>query len=338
MKLAFALALLVAGGTATPSSAAQARATDPSLTAGIRQVQSGEFESGIVSLEAFVKKVSSDKTRSKDLVQAYLWIGVAYVRLREERKAMDMLVDAFRQDETLSPSEQDFPPEVLKVFRKAKEEAVRTPRPPTGGTADVPVPLATPAPRPALPSPRPPSAALVVAFIDRVRLGDFPTVRDMIKDNPLLVNATDAEFGATPLHWATLKGHDAVAGLLIAEGAHREAKNRDGETPLDVARRAGRTSIVALLPPDVTEAARTGDLPLIKSMLAKDPGQLEKKDGEFGATPLHWAALKGHTEVVRFLLDAGANPTAVNRDGESPLKVAQRAKQTEVVRLLTAAR
>jgi len=317
-------------------SAARAVAADTSLAAGIRQVQSGEFEPGIATLADFVKKASGDRTRSKDLVQAYLWIGVAYVRLREERKAMDTLLDAIRQDEGLSLSEEDVPPEFLKVFRKAKEEAGRN-RP--SGAASGPGPTSLPPSTPPAPAgPRPPSAALATAFIDRVRVADFATVREMMKENPGLLKVKDAEFQATPLHWAALKGHEAVAALLLDEGADVEARNRDGETPIDVARRSGRTNVLKLFPPDIIEAARSGDLAIVQRFVEKDRSLVGRKDPEFGATPLHWAALKGHVDVVRYLLASGADASATNRQGETALKVAQRAEHSEVVRVLTSPR
>lgn len=36
-------------------------------------------------------------------------------------------------------------------------------------------------------------------------------------------------------------------------------------------------------------------------------------------TPLHWAAMRGHVEVVRALVVAGANKGAVNKQGAAPL-------------------
>jgi len=62
----------------------------------------------------------------------------------------------------------------------------------------------------------------------------------MLKQSPALVSEKDASFGASPLHWAALKGHGAVVGFLLAQGADDRALNRDNETPLQVAQRANR--------------------------------------------------------------------------------------------------
>jgi ankyrin repeat protein len=49
------------------------------------------------------------------------------------------------------------------------------------------------------------------------------------------VNAK-AEEGWTPLHDAARGGHKEIAELLIAKGADLNAKDNDGETPLDWAK------------------------------------------------------------------------------------------------------
>ena len=54
-----------------------------------------------------------------------------------------------------------------------------------------------------------------------------------------------------------------------------------------------------------------------------------------GATPLYTAALKGHLEVVRFLVESGANKDQGTTDkGATPLFVAAEKGHLAVVRLL----
>jgi hypothetical protein len=36
-------------------------------------------------------------------------------------------------------------------------------------------------------------------------------------------------------------------------------------------------------------------------------------------TALHWAAMRGHVEIVNFLLQAGANKNMVNKQNELPI-------------------
>ncbi len=53
-----------------------------------------------------------------------------------------------------------------------------------------------------------------------------------------------------------------------------------------------------------------------------------------GRTNLHYAALDGNAELARSLIQAGANPSAQDRDGWTPLHAAVQGHHTEVVKLL----
>lgn len=180
-------------------------------------------------------------------------------------------------------------------------------------------------------------------IFEAVKLGDVEAVRRLLEESPTLVNRGDTGFGATPLHWAALRGHEDVARLLLDKGADVNVRNNDGETPLQVAERAKRSGVVQVLrsrggeaSAGIVEAVRAGDLARVQRLLASNPGALNQKDAAFGATPLHWAALRGHADVAKFLVAQGADTSAKNKDGETPLQVAERAKRAEIVALLRA--
>lgn len=50
-----------------------------------------------------------------------------------------------------------------------------------------------------------------------------------------------------------------------------------------------------------------------------------------GNTPLHWAALNGHLECVKTLVDNGADPTITNKAGHDPVYEAELNDRKEVV-------
>jgi ankyrin repeat protein len=58
---------------------------------------------------------------------------------------------------------------------------------------------------------------------------------------------------------------------------------------------------------------------------------------EGGFVPLHTAALNGDAEIVRLLLDHGADALRPTNDGKTPLDLAREAEHAECARLLEAA-
>jgi ankyrin repeat protein len=180
-----------------------------------------------------------------------------------------------------------------------------------------------------------------VSIFEAAKTGSVERIREILAASPNLVSVHDTAFGATPLHWAALRGQAEAARLLLDKGADVAAVNNDGETPLDVARRAKRANVEQLLSgtsgaPKLRffQAVREGDTQAVGELLDGDDTLLKERDAAFGATALHWAALRGHAEVVRLLLARGADPGARNNAGETAREVALRAKRDDIVALL----
>ena len=84
------------------------------------------------------------------------------------------------------------------------------------------------------------------------------------------------------------------------------------------------------------KAVKHGNVAAVREFAAADPALIGLKDA-YGGTPLHYAAWKGHVEVVRELLDLGAEIDACSRDGHyggTPLHAAAHGNQKEVAALL----
>ena len=93
--------------------------------------------------------------------------------------------------------------------------------------------------------------------------------------------------------------------------------------------------LLAVPPPGgIHDAAGTGDLERVRTLLAADPRTLADTAWTAARTPLH-AAIRGrHVEVVRYLVERGADVNARDRDGASALNYAAWWGPAEVVALL----
>ena len=148
---------------------------------------------------------------------------------------------------------------------------------------------------------------------------DANSIGELLKGNPQL--GTEATLlGDTALHHvASLSTENVkdVVDLLLRHGARLDARNEDGQTPIDVGMDAGKTKLVRYFlekhPVDhITIPAFEGDLDRIEASLKADPSQANALNPA-GQRPLSLAAKGGHLTVVKALLEAGAQMEAPER-------------------------
>ena len=85
---------------------------------------------------------------------------------------------------------------------------------------------------------------------------------------------------------------------------------------------------------DIWTPAAMGDAAWLRKRLATDGVNPDALDPTFGATAIAFAADFGRTEAVRILLDAGADPNALNKNGSSPALGAAFFGRPECLRIL----
>jgi ankyrin repeat protein len=83
----------------------------------------------------------------------------------------------------------------------------------------------------------------------------------------------------------------------------------------------------------IHDAAFEGNLKKVEEIINKDPAQVNIRDYS-DTTPLYFASMAGHTEIVKFLLAHGANIELANNLGERPLAKAAKFKNYDTVKIL----
>ena len=155
--------------------------------------------------------------------------------------------------------------------------------------------------------------------------------------------------GATPLVVAAQRGDLEAVGLLLnAPNINVNARKSNGATALFHAAQENHADIVDLLlkhGADVSLtlvwgdtsplgiASKYGHIEVIKHLLKASGAQVNQTTGE-GATALGIAAKNGQDDIVRLLLENGADPNIKSRTGITPLYAACLYGHTEIVRML----
>ena len=182
-------------------------------------------------------------------------------------------------------------------------------------------------------------------------LGNVDEIKSILAEKPELVNARDQN-GYTPLHFAiTSLGNEKAVKLLVDNGADINAReNHMGATPLHFAVDKGPKEIVEFLilrGADINARDKIGGTALhhlvqadqkdstdkIEFLLSKG-ADINAKDIVGGGTPLHYASLNGYINIVRFLIDKGADITCQGKDGVTALSLAEHEGHKDVADLL----
>ena len=192
-------------------------------------------------------------------------------------------------------------------------------------------------------APQPPAAE---TSIHRAAMqGDLAAVKKLLEQNPALLEARDDEEGVTPLAYAAGFGHMEVLEFLVARGANVNARDPRGLSALHLTVYTGQTQALRFLldkGADVRAPGPSGmgSLHWAATAMRKDAeiaGLLIQRKADIGArddygnNALMLAALGGAQEVVRVLVEAGADINATNPlTGDGPLDVAVAEGRTEV--------
>lgn len=201
-----------------------------------------------------------------------------------------------------------------------------------------------------------------IVIADLIKAFDKEGVKKLLKEQPHLLHAGDKR-GNQPIHWAALTRQLDLIDYFLEAGADINARRMDGTRPIaltfgDYYYRGWYRD----LPPqglkrhdvvtgylmargaycDISIAAKIGYYERVRDLLDEDPGlanRLPDYDGSYTGLPLRCASGAGHIEIVKLLLDRGANPNEPE-PGIAPfgasLHAAIGSRHYEIVKLLLA--
>jgi ankyrin repeat protein len=199
------------------------------------------------------------------------------------------------------------------------------------------------------------------AVASAIRQRDQSKVKNLLDTDPQLLHAGD-ERGNQPIHWAAMTRQLDMIDELLARGADINARRPDGAHPIQLTNgdyhfRGWRdvpqdwptkpAQVLAHLRArgayvDICTAASTGDLERVRKFIVEDPASANR-NAEYvtyyipSGTPLKNAAARGHLEIVKLLLESGADPNLAE-PGIAPhghaLYSAVANKHHEIARLL----
>ena len=176
-------------------------------------------------------------------------------------------------------------------------------------------------------------------------------VEQLIAKHPGHVNAFSGYY-MTPAVAALARRHFQLAGVLHRNGSSVDLRGHVGKSPLHAAAYTGEFEMVRVLLDyglNVNALDDMGSTPLnfaleyrssnidprvVRFLLnnGADPNVLAQAQG--GNTPLHRASRSGRIELVRLLVEHGANVEVRDNQGRTPMDVASGEKRDEIVKLL----
>ena len=161
--------------------------------------------------------------------------------------------------------------------------------------------------------------------------GRSPDIAKLLIDAGANVSTAN-RYGVNALYLAAHTTDAQTTRELLAAGADANASLPEGETALMTAAKAGSAEIVRLLLAGDARSALPGNAATEIAPTTTSSGYFavagvsagiknradpNAKEGWHGQTALMWAAAEGHADVVRLLIEAGANVNAANQAGQT---------------------
>lgn len=110
-----------------PALPAQAlpQTTPVELTQGIRQVEEGDLDAAIMTLDTAIQRLAGIPGRQAELALAHFYLGVSHLGMNQGERAKTEFKEAWRNKLEIDLDPKKFPPRVIQAYEEAKREASR---------------------------------------------------------------------------------------------------------------------------------------------------------------------------------------------------------------------
>ena len=177
---------------------------------------------------------------------------------------------------------------------------------------------------------------LTSRWFDAVRRGDVDSVRELLHEDPSLMQARESRHDATALHVAAAANNVTTARLLLDAGAEPNDTGDDehigvigwatffaqpGDNPGEVVSllvdRGARHHIFS--------AIALGDLDVIRALVEQHPETLDTRlsPRHHGQTALHFAIARGRADILDLLIELDADLDAPDHNGQTAMEFAR---------------